>query len=627
MSNKSIIHKSIGAAASLALLGGFVGCAQAELSEIEAYARDGVFSDGSVQGRFDARVADMLDGTARYSFHLVDGEHETEIIIPEGMQGEIQRDMVIRATGVRDHNGVLVVSDYVVLQSPLIDPELLPFRRLATILVFWGDTPGLSNPSAYESMFAGNKSTNVFYGENSYGRETMAGEVFGPYQIEDPGGCNTSLISQRAIAAMREKGHDETDFRQLMYQFPSAGCGFGGLASIGSPSAPARDSWYNGSFGCVVRNQEIGHNYGMGHSRDYSGCPADDPISQSECEPNEYGDVHDPMGSGCEHMNVVQKEYMNWLEGCNVVRTTSSGQFNLLPVERPCNGTQSLRFPAYDGRDYFLEYRTPVGGFDSYQGVLLHVAGETAGRPASYLVGVGNNGVLVEGDSYTDPQNGVTFSIISTDIDHAVIDIQFPGGGSGSPTCSDGTAPLVEAGAVGSLECDASPFLGDDESPVVEITYPLDGDYFLPGSNFTITADAMDDRDVVEAELYFDGEPLNKLLESPWEWDVTSIPEGTYEFGIVARDAVNFGLSNVVTIIVTNDIPEPEPETGTDGIDSGTAGDTEGVVASDTDDSTAGSTDSASDRGCGCNTKGGGPLGALGLAMLGLALARRRRSA
>src|SRR5690606_15897914 len=156
--------------------------------------------------------------------------------------------------------------------QPLIDAEPRLPRRIGTVLVFW-DGQGLPNGEANQSMYAGNKSTNVYYGENSYGIETMAGKVFGPYQIEEPGGCNTDLIVNRAQAAMIDKGHDPSQFRQMMFHFPSGlGCGFAGLASVGSPENPARNSWYSGSFGCTTRNQELGHNYGMGHSHAYS-CP------------------------------------------------------------------------------------------------------------------------------------------------------------------------------------------------------------------------------------------------------------------------------------------------------------------------------------------------------------------
>src|SRR5215475_12579723 len=119
----------------------------------------------------------------------------------------------------------------------------------------------------------------------------------------------------------------------LWYIGQSSGspCTWGGLGSVGSPSSPARDTWYNGSTNCVVLVQEPGHNFGMQHSSSLS-CPgaafADDPNS---CTASEYGDVFDPMGGACRHMNAWQKNYQGWFGGCNGVSVTSSGQFTLLP--------------------------------------------------------------------------------------------------------------------------------------------------------------------------------------------------------------------------------------------------------------------------------------------------------
>ena len=60
----------------------------------------------------------------------------------------------------------------------------------------------------------------------------MAGKVFGPYQITMPGGCNVDNIVSQGEAAMIDKGHDPSQFRQMMFYFPSGlGCDFAGLAS------------------------------------------------------------------------------------------------------------------------------------------------------------------------------------------------------------------------------------------------------------------------------------------------------------------------------------------------------------------------------------------------------------
>jgi hypothetical protein len=74
-----------------------------------------------------------------------------------------------------------------------------------------------------------------------------------------------------------------------------------------------------------------------------------------ECIHDEYGNAFDPMGGGnpgsgqmlnnCFHMNGVQKAYQGWLDGCNVVKATTSGTFTIYPLEKSCAGAQVLQVP------------------------------------------------------------------------------------------------------------------------------------------------------------------------------------------------------------------------------------------------------------------------------------------
>ncbi len=528
----------------------------------------GTLTDGSVQGRYVARIARLHDGTARKSHHLVFATGELELRLPptfapttdEVADVPWQRNTLLRAYGSLDAQGVLEVDDVTVVApppQPLIDAEPYDPRSIALILLRWGDNPGLMNGYGKEAMFEGAESVAVFYGEASYGRERMIGEVFGPYDIPDPGGCDPYSISQDAQAAMSAKGHDPSKYSQLMYHFPQAGCDFAGLADIGSPQFAARDSWYQSSLDCVVRNQELGHNYGMGHSHAYD-CGVDDMgndvVFADNCGHIEYGDPYDPMGDGCAHINAVQKLYMGWLDGCNLVDATADGTFNLVPLERPCNGTQALRIPAFDGRSYYLEYRQPIGAFDAdlgLDGVLVHVSNDFGGfGPSPYFLRVGENGVMKTGTSFTDPMGTVSFTVDAMDADHAVVTVTFADGGSGAPTCLGGATPETEGGAVGSLACADAPYPPDDAAPTVNITSPANGDMFDPGASFTITAEASDDRLLSDLVLYLDSQPVVRLYEPPWSWDVTNIPAGTYEFGVIASDGRNQGFSEAVTVQV-----------------------------------------------------------------------------
>jgi MYXO-CTERM domain-containing protein len=616
---------------SLAVLSAVLACEATQSGADPSTPRAGTLADGSLAGTYVARIARQDDGRSRLTHHLVLEDRDIELVVTDPLvsasQPAFERGTWLQVWGDADGTRRMLVDDWSVLApapEPLVDAEPFDPRVIATILLFW-DEPGLNNGNADQSMFSGPEATSVYYGEVSYGRERVIGEVFGPYEIPDPGGCDPYSIGLNAREAMLDKGHNPNDYRQLMYHFPSTGCDFGGLADLGSPQFPARDSWYHGSFGCTVRNQEIGHNYGMGHSHAYN-CGMDENgeeiVFADNCAHVEYGDPFDPMGDGCGHINAVQKVYMGWIDDCNILYASADGTFNIAPLETPCDGTQVLVVPAFDGRSYWLEYRQPLGDFDAaFDGVVVHVSEDVdAGGfgPAPYFLEVGGTGLMQAGDSFTDPMGVVTFTVDEQNPTHAVVSVTFPDGGSGAPVCRGGGEPGAYEGAIGVLECSAAPYPADDTPPVVTITYPADGEVFAPGSDFTITAEATDDRIISDLELYLDGEPVVRLFEEPWAWDVSNIAAGEYELGVVARDGRNMGLSQAVTIVV-----------GTPD-DADTSGGESTTAPIDADTSAGGDTSSggpAQDQpvadGCGCaQREGSGGAMLLGVVLLGL---RRRR--
>jgi MYXO-CTERM domain-containing protein len=193
-------------------------------------------------------------------------------------------------------------------------------------------------------------------------------------------------------------------------------------------------------------------------------------------------------------MNVYQKQYEQWFGGCNAIRVTSSGTFNLLPTEKPCDGVQSMQvvFPGGKVRSfnrpagggggagvdmitsYYLEYRTSVGLFDTGMTpqVLVHVgvnpqsmAGSTRFGSHSWIVdasatakagSIGMQPGMVAGGSFTDPAGGLKVTVVSLDADKAVIQVDYDQG-SGAPTCLDNTS-LTPPGAT---TCVAPSVVGD----------------------------------------------------------------------------------------------------------------------------------------------------------------------
>jgi len=103
----------------------------------------------------------------------------------------------------------------------------------------------------------------------------------------------------------------------------------------------------------------------------------------------------------------------------------------------------------------------------------------------------------------------------------------------------------------------------DTSLPTVSITYPADGATFPTGSDFTITVMASDDQAVEQVTLYSNGNEQGIDAASPYGWDVSNIPAGTYELYVVAADAAgNETESATVTISVGDDLPPSSDDGG-----------------------------------------------------------------
>ena len=618
-----------------------------------------VADDSAVfEGHFETRIADMFDGSQRVTHHLVSDSEAIEIDVDPAAYPDLRYDARVRAYGVRLGQGSFEVDWLEVTQpapEPLVDPTPRSPRRIATLIVHPGTSDDMTAEELTARVYTNEDSTQQFFIENSYGMESFAGEAFGPYTISDPGGCDYESIADSARAAFAADGGNLDDFDQFMYYMPRvSGCGWSGLASVGSPDQPARDSWYNGSAGCTVLAQELAHNYGLMHTRTYINCSGSTFPGPSGCSENEYGSPYDPMGRGCGHTANYQKSYMGWHQECNIVTTQQNATYNLMPTELPCNGTQTLRLPLGDGNFYYLEYRQPEGNFARWEGVLVYygpeyTGGNNWGGPDGYLIAPtgAEDWFMHAGESYEDYDGRVTFSVVEENPTHAVIQVNYPSG-SGSPSCAGGGAPIDGGnGNIGTLECVGSP-PADTQPPTVSITAPVDGATFDAPAAFSITADATDNIAVASVELLMNGMTVGIDSAAPWEWSVTDLPEGEYALQAKASDGSNVAMSDTVTVTVGGVDDTDTGDTGGTGDDStggdgtggdGTGGDGTGTGCDVTGGGSGGGVsgglppattspgfdEDASVGGCGCRQSGSGVGGAAWWSLLAIPVAARRR--
>jgi hypothetical protein len=282
-----------------------------------------------------------------------------------------------------------------------VEELVSPMKRSQTVgfvLMDVGSGVNLTADAAKTAIFGTRAPTgaglNQYYSEVSYGGFGFTGDILGPVTITTLGTCQQSAITmiENGWAAQFGKQYDHW-MTYIGSQFAS--CGWSGIGGEGTAARPAYGSWYNGSAGCTVLAQEVGHNLGMMHSGSLS-CSgqsfADDPHT---CSGSEYGDRNTVMGSGCAHLGAYEKWYEGFLGGCNALRATATGTYTLLPTETPCDGVQALQIPMPKSRGfhntsgtntevtlskYYLELRTKTGidGAVSAPFVMVTVAGDIA---------------------------------------------------------------------------------------------------------------------------------------------------------------------------------------------------------------------------------------------------------
>jgi hypothetical protein len=460
---------------SIALLSPFGGSGCGSLGDADPGSM--AAGAGSLHGELEVYISDDLEGRSetRYTLRDTNGV-ERPLIFEQAPDFAPGTALHVWGTetpdGLRVTRAETVASEIGTVTSALRTAMPYAPRSFAFVLVDMGAGVNTTAADAMGRLVTAPDSIRNYYLADSYGTQDVTAQVFGPIRYT-LNACGTSQLASDLRAMI------PGTFQHYLWYFGSrqTACGWTGLASVGTPDKPSRDTWYNASTSCVVLVQEPGHNFGMQHSSSLA-CPgasyADDP---NGCTGSEYGDPFDPMGSGCRHMNAWQKDYQGWFGGCNGVTVQSSGTFTLLPLEQACDGVQFLKIvspkmrmfnrPAAGGggatvetfSHYYVELRTPQD-FDGMLGnrtslapeVLVHVGGDARGRGQrglhTFLLDMtpattGRSGfadaALGLGKSFSDPAGGLTITVQAVSAAQATIVVDMPGG-TVAPTCTDNSA-------------------------------------------------------------------------------------------------------------------------------------------------------------------------------------------
>jgi hypothetical protein len=446
--------------------------------------------DGSVRGTLKVVVVDEPgeNGGPRYFLHLDD----TDEVVPlafDGARPKPQSGARLAVNGAFDGE-LLRVARFSVegraaglgrLRSPVLAAE--PIERNTVVIpldlgdgVEIDDDPvayfdrimfSTTNPGPRLGVGQNDRSMNQYFSEAFFGKFSTPGETA---PVTDYSGDPCQNYGSPMANALRGSIGSYDSYIWFYGTQQGSPCGGGGWGAQGTWNDHERDLWMNGNVWPTAIPHEVGHNIGLMHAssmRCGSQRFADDPRT---CETEEYGNPFNIMGNGgVGHMNGIEKWYTQIFEGCNGVRVRASGTFNLLPIETPCTGIQTLQVPMpktrqYDtdqsngsnpARFYYLELRTSVGlDTGMTPQVVVHISDDisdpdeicarnavldmTPETSGWQLPQAGFEG-LKAGQTFEDPAGGVSFSVGTIGSTGATVTVTLANS-TGTTACMDGSS-------------------------------------------------------------------------------------------------------------------------------------------------------------------------------------------
>jgi hypothetical protein len=407
-------------------------------AEVQALVEEHVEIDGAAEVRYEdgdrsSRLRRFVHGDAE----VLEVHFATE---PDGF-----------ATGARVHiRGVRLDGELAadggagtIQQVATALPYTFGEQRVLMILVNFQDRPTLQPYSAATASNALFGTVSNFDRENSQDQTWLTGDVAGWFTIPvNSTVCDTMGILTYAQQAAQAAGFNLALYGRFVYAFPStSACSWSGSGQVGGS---VTHTWINGSLTTRVLAHELGHNFGVYHSR---ALECGTTTLGSSCTAVEYGDPADVMGvSGVvAHFNAFQKERMGWLNyqaSLPILTVDGDGTFLIEPYAAAGTGPKALKIlksvdPTTGKRThYYVEYRLG-SGFDSglagnstlANGVVIHTGSESTGN-SSYVLDMTpetaswSDAALAVGRSFTDPAAGVTITPLSAGSGGATVQVQ-----------------------------------------------------------------------------------------------------------------------------------------------------------------------------------------------------------
>ncbi|MDO8657744.1 MAG: Ig-like domain-containing protein [Candidatus Levybacteria bacterium] len=419
--------------------------------------------------------------------------------------------------------------------------------------------PTLSTQSAGDLVF---NQVNNYYLENSYGKTSITGSVYGWYNMDITSTCSLQPVLDNAVKKA-DPYVNFSQFQRIIIFAPFPSCWWAGMGTIDKWTIPTNEgnlpmsvAWIGTMYAnSLVVGHEFGHNLGNHHAGALQCNNA--VIAPSGCNVSSYGDSYDIMGNKSRgHMNAPHKDHLGFFSPSNIKTVTSSGNYALEPLETASIGLKAIKIPR-GGDDYlFVEYRQPIG-YDSnfkspgniFQGALLHTLDPIEALfSKTYLLditpGIIGDEALLPGNSFTDPVTGAVITVVSRT--NALLNVNVTlssvSGPTPTPTSTPTSVPTPTPTMtpiptptstpiptsiptqtpsptpfptptstpipsptptpIPTISPTPTPLLTDKTAPVVSITSPVNNSVIKMGAAMQINASATDNIKVAKVEFY-----------------------------------------------------------------------------------------------------------------------------
>ena len=215
---------------------------------------------------------------------------------------------------------------------------------------------------------------------------------------------------------------------------------------------------------------ELGHNLGMGHANALeAGAAVVGPVGVPG-QSLEYKDFYDRMGSDTGLYNAQHLDALGWFDGEHSEQSVDvDGDYRIQPLESQTPVVKALRMARGAGSNFWIEYRQPLGAYDStfpaaepansqvYGGALVHLSDPSlaadhshlldfspGSRPNKVTCAVGampcdvNDVALLPGVRWQDPSSAVSLEVLSADAAGLTVRVHVASPNSGTPVQVDG---------------------------------------------------------------------------------------------------------------------------------------------------------------------------------------------